>query len=125
MGWKERDVFGKIRFMNYAGCKRKFKVDDFVSKYPGAREAANRASKSEVANRASKIREPKSKPSNNTKSIPKKETSRKRKSTNSPTKGDNYAGMTVPQLKDALRRNNLPVSGKKADLIKRLRLGAR
>lgn len=23
MGWKEREVFGKIRFMNYAGCKRK------------------------------------------------------------------------------------------------------
>jgi deoxyribodipyrimidine photo-lyase len=23
MGWKERDVFGKIRYMNYAGCKRK------------------------------------------------------------------------------------------------------
>jgi len=22
-GWKEREVFGKIRFMNYAGCKRK------------------------------------------------------------------------------------------------------
>ena len=21
-GWKEREVFGKIRFMNYAGCKR-------------------------------------------------------------------------------------------------------
>jgi deoxyribodipyrimidine photo-lyase len=32
MGWKERDVFGKIRFMNYAGCKRKFKVDEFVAK---------------------------------------------------------------------------------------------
>jgi deoxyribodipyrimidine photo-lyase len=23
MGWKEREVFGKIRYMNYAGCKRK------------------------------------------------------------------------------------------------------
>jgi deoxyribodipyrimidine photo-lyase len=23
MGWKEREIFGKIRFMNYAGCKRK------------------------------------------------------------------------------------------------------
>jgi deoxyribodipyrimidine photo-lyase len=32
MGWKERDIFGKIRFMNYAGCKRKFKVDEFVAK---------------------------------------------------------------------------------------------
>jgi len=37
MGWKEREVFGKIRFMNYAGCKRKFDVPGFVAKYPGAR----------------------------------------------------------------------------------------
>ena len=36
MGWKERPVFGKIRFMNYNGCKRKFKVNEFVEKYPGA-----------------------------------------------------------------------------------------
>lgn len=26
MGWKEREIFGKIRYMNYAGCKRKFDV---------------------------------------------------------------------------------------------------
>jgi deoxyribodipyrimidine photo-lyase len=32
MGWKERDIFGKIRFMNYAGCQRKFDVFEFVSK---------------------------------------------------------------------------------------------
>ncbi|PKI59564.1 hypothetical protein CRG98_020092 [Punica granatum] len=30
-GWKERPVFGKIRYMNYAGCKRKFDVDGYVS----------------------------------------------------------------------------------------------
>lgn len=24
--WTERSVFGKIRFMNYAGCKRKFDI---------------------------------------------------------------------------------------------------
>ena len=35
-GWKEREVFGKIRYMNYAGCKRKFKVDTFVARYPQA-----------------------------------------------------------------------------------------
>ena len=29
-GWGERSVFGKIRFMNYAGCKRKFDVPTFV-----------------------------------------------------------------------------------------------
>lgn len=44
-GWKEREVFGKIRFMNYNGCKRKFKVPDFVKKYKGAAENASKAEK--------------------------------------------------------------------------------
>ena len=26
-------MFGKIRYMNYAGCKRKFDVNMFVTKY--------------------------------------------------------------------------------------------
>ncbi|XP_010918316.2 deoxyribodipyrimidine photo-lyase isoform X1 [Elaeis guineensis] len=30
-GWKERPVFGKIRYMNYAGCKRKFNVDGYIA----------------------------------------------------------------------------------------------
>jgi hypothetical protein len=25
-GWGERPIFGKIRYMNYAGCKRKFDI---------------------------------------------------------------------------------------------------
>jgi len=33
MGWAERPVFGKIRYMNYKGCLRKFKVKEFVAKY--------------------------------------------------------------------------------------------
>ncbi|XP_057365381.1 deoxyribodipyrimidine photo-lyase-like [Daphnia carinata] len=36
MGWKERDVFGKIRYMNYKGCQRKFDVVAFVQRF-GAR----------------------------------------------------------------------------------------
>uniref|UniRef100_A0A8D0H4N7 Deoxyribodipyrimidine photo-lyase n=1 Tax=Sphenodon punctatus TaxID=8508 RepID=A0A8D0H4N7_SPHPU len=32
-GWAERAVFGKIRYMNYAGCKRKFDVGQFEGKY--------------------------------------------------------------------------------------------
>jgi len=36
MGWAERDVFGKIRYMNYAGCKRKFDIVAFVNRM-GAR----------------------------------------------------------------------------------------
>ncbi|VDO07365.1 unnamed protein product [Rodentolepis nana] len=32
-GWMERPVFGKIRFMNFTGCKRKFDVAAFIKKY--------------------------------------------------------------------------------------------
>lgn len=32
-GWAERAVFGKIRFMNFKGCQRKFDVNEFVRKY--------------------------------------------------------------------------------------------
>ncbi|KAK2664767.1 hypothetical protein Ddye_003341 [Dipteronia dyeriana] len=30
-GWQERPVFGKIRYMNYKGCKRKFDVDGYIA----------------------------------------------------------------------------------------------
>lgn len=29
--WGERSVFGKVRYMNYNGCKRKFDVDRYIS----------------------------------------------------------------------------------------------
>lgn len=32
-GWRERPIFGKIRYMNYEGCKRKFDVVAFQNKY--------------------------------------------------------------------------------------------
>lgn len=32
-GWPERPIFGKIRYMNYEGCKRKFDVNSFIQKY--------------------------------------------------------------------------------------------
>ena len=31
-GWGERAVFGKIRYMNFAGCKRKFDVDKYCAR---------------------------------------------------------------------------------------------
>lgn len=34
-GWAERPVFGKVRYMNYAGCKRKFDVGQFERRYSG------------------------------------------------------------------------------------------
>lgn len=30
--WNQHPVFGKIRYMNYNGCKRKFNVDDYIRK---------------------------------------------------------------------------------------------
>ncbi len=30
--WTERNVFGKIRYMNYAGCKRKFDIQKYIQK---------------------------------------------------------------------------------------------
>ncbi|KAJ8270418.1 hypothetical protein GJAV_G00114350 [Gymnothorax javanicus] len=32
-GWKERPIFGKVRYMNYAGCTRKFDVPKFERQY--------------------------------------------------------------------------------------------
>lgn len=31
--WTERPVFGKIRYMNYNGCKRKFDIHSYINKY--------------------------------------------------------------------------------------------
>lgn len=33
--WAERDVFGKIRYMNYKGCKRKFNVQNYIETWLG------------------------------------------------------------------------------------------
>jgi len=43
MGWTERQVFGKIRFMNYDGCKRKFDLPGFVKQFPKAKTNAAKA----------------------------------------------------------------------------------
>lgn len=34
-GWREREIFGKIRYMNYDGCKRKFDIAEYISRYGG------------------------------------------------------------------------------------------
>uniref|UniRef100_A0A1D1ZTS8 Deoxyribodipyrimidine photo-lyase n=2 Tax=Auxenochlorella protothecoides TaxID=3075 RepID=A0A1D1ZTS8_AUXPR len=31
-GWTERAVFGKIRYMNYNGCKRKFDIEKYIAR---------------------------------------------------------------------------------------------
>jgi deoxyribodipyrimidine photo-lyase len=33
--WGERPIFGKIRYMSLAGCRRKFKVDEYIAKVEG------------------------------------------------------------------------------------------
>ena len=34
-GWGERPVFGKIRYMNYNGCKRKFDIQLYIQQVQG------------------------------------------------------------------------------------------
>jgi deoxyribodipyrimidine photo-lyase len=34
-GWTERPVYGKIRYMNYNGCKRKFNVQRYIQRWDG------------------------------------------------------------------------------------------
>ena len=34
-GWAERPVYGKVRYMNYNGCKRKFDVKGYMQKWLG------------------------------------------------------------------------------------------
>jgi len=36
--WNERPIFGKIRYMNFAGAKRKFDVPQFIARYHDADE---------------------------------------------------------------------------------------
>ena len=45
-GWAERKVFGKIRFMNYAGCTRKFDVKKFVARYSNGQQTLTLTSSS-------------------------------------------------------------------------------
>ncbi|QGY39710.1 deoxyribodipyrimidine photo-lyase [Pseudodesulfovibrio cashew] len=33
--WKTRPVYGSVRYMNENGCRRKFKVDDYIASQPG------------------------------------------------------------------------------------------
>jgi deoxyribodipyrimidine photo-lyase len=39
-GWMERPIFGKIRYMNYEGCKKKFDIGAFIEKYKPAKSNA-------------------------------------------------------------------------------------
>ena len=50
MGWAERPVFGKIRYMNYDGCKRKFDVAQFERLYSkmGLRKGEEEAQEGEA-----------------------------------------------------------------------------
>jgi len=41
MGWSERPIFGKIRFMNYEGAKRKFDVEAYESIFKTPTEPKN------------------------------------------------------------------------------------
>lgn len=51
-GWRERPVFGKIRYMNYKGCERKFDVASFVMKYGAKVHRKNKESIFKKKNKA-------------------------------------------------------------------------
>ena len=36
--WQERPIFGKIRYMSYAGCARKFKVKEYIERWLGKKQ---------------------------------------------------------------------------------------
>ena len=55
-GWGERPVFGKIRYMNYNGCKRKFDVAEFVRKYGPMKDKSSIAPTKSVLNRKRKAK---------------------------------------------------------------------
>jgi len=59
-GWAERPVFGKIRYMNYSWCKRKYDVDAFIGRYWGAKRKAEdmqtKAKDSSVGTKAEKMK---------------------------------------------------------------------
>lgn len=38
-GWREREIFGKVRYMNETGLKRKFDMDGYVQKIKSLRES--------------------------------------------------------------------------------------
>jgi len=33
--WRERNIFGKIRYMSYSGCRRKFDINKYINKIAG------------------------------------------------------------------------------------------
>ena len=37
--WGERDVFGKVRFMNFNGCKRKFDVKKYIETWNSKKQS--------------------------------------------------------------------------------------
>ncbi len=41
-GWKERDVFGKIRYMTYSGCEKKFKISEYIKRVDALVEAVQK-----------------------------------------------------------------------------------
>jgi len=42
--WKERDIFGKVRYMNAAGLERKCDISGYVSKVAQMKRIANQSS---------------------------------------------------------------------------------
>lgn len=50
--WGERQIFGKIRFMSYDGCKGKFKIAEYIKKWGKPEDSAKVGASSKSMKRA-------------------------------------------------------------------------
>ncbi|KAL3781709.1 hypothetical protein HJC23_009927 [Cyclotella cryptica] len=53
VGWSIMGIHDMDSYMNYVGCKRKFKIDSFVARYKGAKENAIKAERAATVERKS------------------------------------------------------------------------
>jgi len=49
-GWKEREIFGKIRYMAYSGCEKKFKIPEYIKRVDALVEAVQKCEVSYKSN---------------------------------------------------------------------------
>ena len=107
MGWAERAVFGKIRYINYNGCKRKFDVAKYAAAWSGkAGAAAPPPAPAATATATSGTGSG---------------TGGAAASASAASAGGSLAGLKVADLRELLAGRGLPTSGTKPVLLERWR----
>ena len=105
--------------MNYAGCKRKFKVQDFVARYPKASVNAQE-SVSQSSQKVSGMKSASSEQRKRKETAVSESSSAKKKKTKM-QETDSYDGLKVAELRNLCKERNFHVSGTKQTLLQRLR----